>query len=93
MLYSLLKRLAVDEAPSVAAFYVGHNRGLYVSAKHAVDLLLRDCEGLRTEWASGRSVTDTEARQVDKTQSNFNAFAPLIAEAQERERKLSNGDQ
>lgn len=85
MLAMLLNRLPIDEAPGVTAFYVGHNRGLYVSAKHAVDLLLRDCEGLRTEWATGRSVTDTEARQADRTQATGNAFAPLIEEARARE--------
>lgn len=85
MLAKLLDRLPANEAPEVAAFYVAHNRSLYVSAKHAIDLLLRDCEGLRTEWASGKTITDTEARQADRTQATGNAFAPLIAEARAKE--------
>jgi len=85
-LAQVVKRLGAEEAPRVAAFYVGHNRGLYVSARHPVNLLLRECEGLRTEWATNRMVTDTDGRQADRTQSNFNSFAPLIEEAREREK-------
>ena len=81
----LLDRVPSAELPAIAAFYVGSNRGLYVSSKHCVDLLSRDIEGLRTEWATGRQATDTEARQVDRTQATGNAFAPLIAEAELRE--------
>ena len=64
-----VKRLPADEAPEVARWYVASNTALYVRSKHAVDLLLRDCEGLRTEWATSRRVTDTEARQADQHQS------------------------
>lgn len=65
-LAQVVERLG-QEAPAVATFYLGHNKGLYVSSRHCVDLLLRDAEGLRTEWATGRKVTDTEARQADQT--------------------------
>jgi hypothetical protein len=84
-LKQLLQRLPAEEAPAVAAFYVGHNRGLYVSAKHPVDLLLRDCEGLRTEWASGNTVTETAARQADRTATNQGVFGKLIEEARAQE--------
>lgn len=79
-LAGVVKRLG-KEAPLVAAFYVLSNRGLYVSAKHAANLLLRDCEGLRTEWATGRQGTDTEARQADRTAATGNVFERLIEEA------------
>lgn len=84
-----VKRVGAAESPAIAAFYLTHRRGLYVSSKHATDLLLRDAEGLRTEWATGRKVTDTAARQGDRTQALGDAFAPLIeaAEARDRERK------
>jgi len=81
-LCKLVKRLGADEAPSVAAFYVTHNRGVYVANRHPTNLLVRDVEGLRTDWATGRKGTDTEARQADRTQATGNAFAPLIAEAE-----------
>lgn len=80
-LAQLLQRLSAAEAPAVAASYVHHNKSLYVSSKHCVDLLLRDCEGLRTEWATGKTVTDTEARQMDRKQNNLGIAEKLIAEA------------
>jgi hypothetical protein len=80
-LSQFVTRIPKDEAPRVAAFYVASNRALYVNSKHCVDLLLRDAESLRTEWATGRQGTETEGRQADRTQATGNAFAPLIAEA------------
>lgn len=67
MLKQVVERLGAEEAPHVAAFYVTHPRAAYVSGKHPVNLLVRDCEGLRTEWATGRMVTDHEARQGEQT--------------------------
>jgi hypothetical protein len=85
-LAQLVGRLGAEEAPHVAAFYVGHQNRFYVGAGHSVGVLLRDCEKLRTEWATGRQSTVMQAIQADRTQTNFNAFAPLIAEAQAKER-------
>lgn len=78
-------RLGADDAPHVAEFYVGHQRRFYVESGHSVDLLLKDAEKLRTEWATGRAVTSTQALQADKTQTNRDAFAPLLAQASARE--------
>jgi hypothetical protein len=80
-LCSLVDKLGATEAPQVAAFYVRHNRGLYVSSRHCVDLLVRDADGLRTEWATGRTVTDTGARLIDATQQRGDAFGQLLNEA------------
>ncbi len=84
-LAQFVARIGAEEAPAVAAFYLTHKNGLYINAMHPVDLLLRDAEKLRTEWATGRQVTRTQALQADKTQTNFNAFAPMLAEAKARE--------
>lgn len=80
-----LGRIPADEAPAVAAFYVTHQGRFYVEKLHAVDYLLRDAEKLRTEWATRKQVTGTQAQQADRTQTNLNAFGPLIAEAKKRE--------
>lgn len=84
-LAQLIARLGADEAPGVARFYVGHQNAMYVRAMHPVDLLLRDAEGLRTSWATGRQVTSAQAVQADRTQTNANAFGPLLAAARQRE--------
>ncbi|MGE5522595.1 MAG: hypothetical protein ACM3SS_02690 [Rhodospirillaceae bacterium] len=76
-------RIGVDEAPHVAAFYVRHNNAFYVKKLHPVGMLLQDAEKLRTEWATNRTVTDTEARQADRTQANGNVWTKLAAEARD----------
>ena len=87
LMSNLIARLGADEAPGVARFYLSHKHALYVGARHCVDLLVRDCERLRTEWVTGEQGTATGARLTDRTQTTLNAFAPLIAEARAREAK------
>lgn len=57
--------LAHDEAPLVAAFFIGHNDAFYVKKMHAPGLMLADAGKLRTEWATGNRMTTTRARQMD----------------------------
>lgn len=68
-----VQRIGREEAPPVAAFFVGHSSSFYVRKSHDVGSLLTDAEKLRMEWATGRMVTVTSAQQSDRTQSNFNA--------------------
>ena len=81
MITQLVDRLGEDDAPHVAAFYIHHSNSFYVANGHSVGMLLRDAEKLRTEWATGRKVTQTMARQADRTASN--AFANMLT-AQEQ---------
>ena len=81
-LAAFCKRVPVDEAPHIAAFYVRHNSQWYVQKGHPVDALVADAEKLRTEWVTRRQVTATQARQADKTQANFSAFNSLIEREQ-----------
>jgi hypothetical protein len=69
---NVVKRVGIESAPGVAAYYVGMNRAFYVQKLHPVGLLLADCESIHTQWATNRQVTDTRARQIDQTQSNMN---------------------
>lgn len=78
-------RVPLDEAPAIATFYVGHQGAWYVQSMHSVAAMLRDSEKLRTEWATKRQVTRTQAQQADRTQSTLNVFGPLIAEAKAKE--------
>lgn len=52
-------KVAAEEAPEIAAFYVRHNDRFYLSKGHSVGAMLRDAEKLRMEWASGRVVNPT----------------------------------
>lgn len=59
-------RLGADEAPGVARAYLGNRNALYVNAKHCTDLLLRDAEKLRTEWATGNVTHRRDAAESDR---------------------------
>lgn len=78
---SVVRCVGSAEAPAIAEFYVRHNRADYVKALHPASLLARDAESLRTAWAAGRTVSETEARQADRTMATESAFAPLLEEA------------
>lgn len=65
----LVARLGETEAAAVAGWYPTHRAHLYVHAGHPTTLLLRDAEKLRTEWARGRTMTSTQARQVDQRET------------------------
>lgn len=80
LLCQLVDRVGADDAPKVAAFYVGHPSSFYVQRMHPVDLLVRDAEKLRTEWATNRQVTSTEAQQKDRTATTGNAARNVIRE-------------
>jgi hypothetical protein len=84
-----VRRLGIEEAPHVARFYVGHQNAFYVRNMHTVGNMLNDAEKLRTEWATKTTMTATRAQQIDRTQTNLDAFGPLLAEA--RAREASNG--
>ncbi len=79
------KRVPADEAPSIAAFYVQHNGAYYVKRGHAIDGLLADAEKLRTEWATNTRITETRARQSDRTEANGQVWARLLAKAEANE--------
>ncbi|MGY8524950.1 hypothetical protein [Paracidovorax citrulli] len=79
---SFVKRLGAVEAPEVAEFFVWHNAKFYVQQMHGVGAMLRDAEKLRTEWATGKRMTETRARQADRTQNTGDVFAELIREAE-----------
>lgn len=82
-LAQFVKRIGKEESPYVAAFFVHHNNQFYVQKMHTVGLLLADAEKLRTEWATKRTVTNTQARQVDRKQNTANVFNQLIDEQRE----------
>ena len=68
----------MGEAPFVAAFFVQHNAQYYVQKMHGVGLLLSDAEKLRTEWATGKSITATRSKQIDQTAANAGAVGEAM---------------
>lgn len=70
VLSRFIDRVGRDEAPAVAAFYVGHNNAYYVNSGHAVQALLRDAEKLQIEMRSGQKITQQSAREADRRQTS-----------------------
>ena len=73
------QKVPAHEAPHIATFYVNHNDKYYVQKTHPVSLMSKDAEGLRTQWATGRTMTSTRANQLDSTATNANAAQEAIA--------------
>lgn len=80
----IISRVGKDNAPGVAEFYLTLNDAFYVRKLHPVGNLLSDCESIYTQWATGRSMTATRAKQVDQTQANFSAADEAMALIQKR---------
>lgn len=74
----LVKRLGNVEAPLVAEWFLTVNERFVVQGMHDLGQLLARCEAYRTQWATGRQVTETSARQTDQTQSNLSAADEAI---------------
>lgn len=58
--------VGAEEAPHIAAFYVNHNNGFYVTKMHAVGILLVDAEKIRTEWATNSTSANREVSIQDR---------------------------
>ncbi len=66
-----VQRIGIRESPHVAAFFVQNNSQFYVQRGHTFGNLLADAEKMRTEWATGKTMTGTRARQIDQSQANY----------------------
>lgn len=80
---AMVQRIGREESPFVAAFYLTHSDGYYVRKAHDTGTLLKDCEKLRMEWATGRRGTAAAARQADRTQTNAAAGMDALAMLQQ----------
>jgi hypothetical protein len=51
----------------VAAYYLTLQKQYYVSAVHPIGAFLNDCEAIRTQWATGKAITNKQAQQADNS--------------------------
>lgn len=80
----LVQRLGTEAGP-VAEFYVLNVNDAFVLRKtHDLGVLLSSAESYRTQWATGRTMTQTRARQIDSTQANASAVDEALAIARAR---------
>lgn len=76
------ERVPLEDAPHIAAFYVGHNAQKYVSSGHSVANLLYDAEKLRTEWLSGKKITSQDAKFAEGRDAMKNQLERLTGTKQ-----------
>ncbi len=81
----LVQRLGHSEAALVAEWFLTVNEAYVVRNMHDIGLLVAKAEAYRTQWATGRTMTETRARQVDKTQANLSAADEAVALLRNRE--------
>ena len=84
----LLKRLGAEEAPAVAAYFVGINDAYLIRSYHEFGQLLAKAEAYRTAWATQTQVTGRTAQQAEKTQANLSAAQAALQV--QRERRAAN---
>lgn len=91
-LANFVTRVPVEEAPHIAAFFVGMDSAYYVRKCHSVDCLLADAEAIRTQWLNGRVITSTQANSADRAQANSGSFGKLLARSEALHAGLSMDD-
>lgn len=86
---NLVTRLGAEAADVAAWFVLNVNESFVVRKVHDLGLLVANAEGYRTQWATGRAMTNTRASQIDQTAANFSAAdeaKALLRAKRERER-------
>jgi hypothetical protein len=75
----LVKKLGLESARAVVAFFLSHNSSLYVGRTHDLSLCLRDASTLHTQMMRGKQITMNEAVEVEKRQANLNGADRVAA--------------
>jgi hypothetical protein len=71
ILSQMAKRIPAADLPDVLEFFVLRcNSSWYMTKRHQVKYALSDAEALYTDWKTGRAVTQTEARNNERTINN-----------------------
>ena len=73
----LVERLGKTEAPHVAAFFVNINDAFYIKKCHGLEWLIKDCEAIRTQWATNTAMTSTKAMQQDRNAQSMDIFKDI----------------
>jgi len=75
----LVQRLGVENAVKIAAFYLTHPNSFYMQNKYPLGLLVKDCEGIYTEFQRGEYVTAEKAKRASVAQENHQALERYLA--------------
>ena len=76
---SLVRMVGADLAPGLAAYYLTHNGGFFVQCRHDFGLLLKWYQQILTDMQRGEQMTQTKARQTEKTQTAVETHKGALA--------------
>ena len=76
---NLVRMVGADLAPGLAAYYLTHNGGFFVQCRHDFGLLLKSYQQILTDMQRGEQMTQTKARQTEKTQTAFETHNGALA--------------
>lgn len=82
---SFIQQVGYTDAPAVATFYVTSvNEQYIVKRMHDATLLSQQAQAWYTQWKTGRTITNQQARQLDNTATNASAAAEAMRIIRER---------
>ena len=76
---NLVRMVGADLAPGLAAYYLTHNGGFFVQCRHDFGLLLKSYQQILTDMQCGEQMTQTRARQTEKTQTAVETHKGALA--------------
>lgn len=79
---NLAEAMPIEEAISVAHFYLTVNSAWYVTKAHDIRWAAQDANSLRTQMLTGQRVTQAGARQADLASANMEAARLVCAKLQ-----------
>lgn len=85
----LVKRLGIDVAHSVAAYYLTINDARMIQDFHSLGILIAKAEAIHTQWVTGRQMNGRTARQLEDTQANRNAAQTAAEQIREKGAKTN----
>ena len=79
LIANLVKSVGGQEAPQLVAYYLTHNGYYFVRERHSLKALIASLQAIRTDWLTGQQMTQTQAKQTENTQSNFDTLQRVLA--------------
>ena len=76
---NLVRMVGADLAPGLAAYYLTHNGGFFVQCRHDFGLLLKSYQQILTDMQRGEQMTQTRARQTERTQTAVETHKGALA--------------
>jgi len=77
--------LGLDHILDLIREYLRMNDSWFLTNKHCLPVLINKLNQVEVSLKTGKALTQGEIRQIDRKQTNLNAFAGLIAEAEAKE--------